>query len=102
MVSIAVIRAVSITKIQKEDHNLFINIVGQHQPRPLELGVIADILAKHCSAVHLRRSDTSKEGFEASFLVEIDDFEKLKQTKKELLDLSDSLRVTVLDNRGIA
>ena len=102
LVSIAVIRAVSIAKIQKEDHNLFINIAGQHQSRQIELGAIADILARHCSSVRLRRSDIAKEGFEASFLVEIDDFEKLKQTKKELLALSDSLRITVMDNRGIA
>jgi len=100
LVTIAIIPTVSIARTAKEDQNVFLNISGHGNPHTIELNAIIDILTRHCSSVNLRRFDTSKENFEASFLVEIDDIGKLSQTKEELLRLSESLRITVLDNRG--
>lgn len=101
LVTIVIIPTVSIARAAKENQNVFLNIVGHGNPHTIELTAIVDILTRHCSSVNLRRFDTSKEDFEASFLVEIDDIKKLNQTKGELLKLSESLRITVLDNREI-
>lgn len=102
LVAITIIPIVSIARTTKENQNVFLNIADSGNPHTIELSSIVDILTKHCSSVNLRRLDTSKESLEASFLVEIDDFGKLNQTKEELLKLSESLRVTILDNRGIS
>ena len=51
--------------------------------------------------VNMKRFDDTKEMIEASFLVEFDDFEQLKEAKSELRKLNDSAKITFLDNRGI-
>jgi len=102
LVTIGIIPIVSVTRTTTDHQNVFLNIEGRGNPHTVELNAIVDILTRHCSSANLRRLDTSKENFEASFLVEFDNIEKLNQIKEELLRLSESLRITVLDNKGIS
>ena len=67
----------------------------------IELNDILGVLRKYCSAVDLRRFDETEELIEASFSIEIEDFEKLNEAKTELRKLSKSIQITFLDNKGI-
>jgi len=101
-IAITMIHIIPVAKTIKEPQSIFFNITGHHNPHKIELDSIVDTLSKYCTSVNLRRFDASKDGLEASFLVEVDNFQKLNLAKEELLKLSETFRITVLDNRGIA
>jgi hypothetical protein len=82
------------------NQNLYLTI-SSHNPVKLKLENIIQILNKNCSAVNLKRFDESKELLEASFLVEFDNVDQLNKSKSELQGLSDSIKITFLDNKGI-
>lgn len=86
---------------QTEDHqNLYLTIAS-HNPQKISLEQVVDILKKYCPAVDVKRFDETKEMLEASFLIEFDRFEQLKKAKSELQRLSDTIKITFLDNKGI-
>ncbi|MDH3217850.1 MAG: DUF4956 domain-containing protein [Candidatus Krumholzibacteria bacterium] len=76
-------------------------IINSHNPQKVQLEQITETLKRHCLAVNLQRFDETKEALEASFLVELEDFEQLSEAKAALRALSDSVSITFLDNRGI-
>jgi hypothetical protein len=83
------------------DHqHLYLSVSSSH-PQKIRLEQLVETLRKHSLAVNLKRFDETKEELEASFLVEFDDFERLKETKAELRKLDDSVKVTFLDNKGV-
>jgi uncharacterized membrane protein YhiD involved in acid resistance len=84
----------------EENQNLYLTI-SSHNPVKVDLDKIIHILDKNCESVNLKRFDESKEMLEASFLVEFDNINQLKKSKTELQGLSDSIKITFLDNKGI-
>ncbi len=82
-------------------HNLFLSVTGTGEGRP-ELAEIVETLRKTCSAVDLKRFDDADGNMEALFLVEFDAFENLEQARAALRGLGEGLRVSFLDNKGIA
>jgi hypothetical protein len=84
----------------EDNQNLYLTI-SSCNPVKVELDKIIQILKKNCSAVNLKRFDESKEILEASFLVEFDTIDQLNKSKSELQGLSDSIKITFLDNKGI-
>ena len=84
----------------EESQNLYLT-VSSHNPVKAELEKIIQILKKNCTAVNLKRFDESRELLEASFLVEFDNIDQLNKSKSELQGLSDSIKITFLDNKGI-
>ena len=98
IVTIIIIRK-KIADINEENQNLFLT-VNNHNPRKIDLGDVLKILKTHCTAVDLRRFDENKEELEACFLVEFGDFEHLNKAKSALQELSDSLEISFLDNKG--
>ncbi|MFH1317464.1 MAG: DUF4956 domain-containing protein [Candidatus Omnitrophota bacterium] len=82
------------------DQNLYLTIASS-DPKQIGLGRIVEILKKHFSVVNMKRFDETKELLEASFLVETDSFDQLHLVKLELQKLSESIRITFLDNRGV-
>lgn len=84
----------------ENNQNLYLTI-SSHNPVKVKLEDIIEILNKNCSAVNLKRLDESKEILEASFLVEFDNVDQLNKSKSELQGLSDSIKITFLDNKGI-
>ena len=101
LVAIAVIIVIGIQRRKEETQNLHLNITS-HNPDKIELSDILEVLKKYCSAVDLRRFDETAELIEASFSIEIDNFDKLNEAKTELRKLSESIQITFLDNKGLA
>lgn len=83
-----------------EGHNLFLTVTGQGSDTP-QLAEIVATLKESCSAVDLRRFDDNGDSLEALFAVEFESFEQLEAARASLRELGDSLRITLLDNRGI-
>jgi len=97
----AILIVKSYTNKSRDDQNLNVGIICPN-PRENELQTIAEVLKKYCSDVNMKRFDETKEMVEASFLVACDDFEKLNQAKSDLKRLNENLRITFLDNKGLA
>ena len=104
IVAVSIIVVVIILKSYKggmEDHQNLHLTVTSHNPQKIPLNKIVKILKKYCSAVDLRRFDEAKEVVEATFVVEFDDIDQLMQSKNELQNVGDNVRVTFLDNKGL-
>jgi uncharacterized membrane protein YhiD involved in acid resistance len=97
---IGIIWLKNISHKSENNQNLYLTI-SSHNPVKVKLENIIQILNKNCSAVNLKRFDESKEILEASFLVEFDNVDQLNKSKTELQELSDSIKITFLDNKGI-
>lgn len=97
---IGIIWLKNISHKPENNQNLYLTI-SSHNPVKVKLENIIQILNKNCSAVNLKRFDESKEILEASFLVEFDNVDQLNKSKTELQELSDSIKITFLDNKGI-
>jgi hypothetical protein len=85
----------------EDNHNLCLTVYS-HNPKKIGLDEVVETLKKHCSAVSMKRFDETKEVLEASFLVEFDDFTRLHESKLELQRLNEHVKITFLDNKGIA
>lgn len=103
LVAIAVILILGRWRRGEETQNLHLNITSHTGGNPdmIELSDILEVLKKYCSAVDLRRFDETEELIEASFSIEIDNFEKLNEAKAELRKLSKTIQITFLDNKGV-
>ncbi|MCP4155560.1 MAG: DUF4956 domain-containing protein [bacterium] len=99
---------VSIIIVRKKNSSAFSQnknlhlVVGCDGPEKIQLERIVELLNSHCSAVNMKRFDESKEAVEASFLVEFKDFDQLNLLKNALRKENDSIRLSFLDNRGLA
>ncbi len=80
-----------------ETQNLYLTIISD-QPQSVDLKSIVDVLKKHCSWIKLKRTDETPKILEASFFVELDDFEKLEKAKSDVKSLHPSISVTFMDN----
>ena len=84
----------------KFDQNLHLTI-SSYNPNKIELSTIVSILNKHCSAVNLKRFDETNETLESTFLVSFDDFLNIEALKKELNTISNSVKITFLDQQTV-
>jgi hypothetical protein len=84
---------------RQADFNLHLTV--SENPGKLDLETILDTLQPHCSQLKLTRFDESTQGLESSFLVEFRGLNQFKAAKKALRELSDTLSITFLDNKGI-
>jgi hypothetical protein len=84
---------------EKENQNLYLTI-NSHNPQKISLDQMVDTLRRHCSLVDLKRFDETKEVIEAAFLVEFDSLDKLNQSKAELQETNEHVKITFLDNNG--
>lgn len=80
--------------------NLYLNLSSQ-KPKDISIEDITKVLKAHCSSIDLRRFDENRDRVEATFLVELANFEKLEQAKQELQSIDNSLAISFLDNKGI-
>jgi uncharacterized membrane protein YhiD involved in acid resistance len=96
----AIILLRNLVKKKEENENLYLTI-SSHNPQKADLNAIVEILKIHCSKIRLKRFDETKEILEASFLVEYEGFSQLEASKSDLQKLSESMKVTFLDNKGI-
>ncbi len=88
------------SEAEKEMQNLCLTVTAE-EPQKVTLEAIVEVLTDSCSGVNLRRFDETKGVIEASFVVEVDDFAQLNNLKNQLRELSDSMKISFLDNKGI-
>ncbi|MFC1652403.1 DUF4956 domain-containing protein [Planctomycetota bacterium] len=83
-----------------ENKNLHLTISSQH-PEEIPLAVLVGTIKQHCAVADLKRFDETGQVIEAVFALEIDDFEALNHMKLALQELSQEMRITFLDSKGI-
>jgi len=84
----------------QDNQNMYLTISSKN-PGKIKLEDIVHILKDYCTGVNLKRFDETRDVLEASFIVEFNDFDTLNKAKKELEKLSDTAKITFLDNKGI-
>ncbi|MFT7612931.1 MAG: hypothetical protein ACI9J3_001898 [Parvicellaceae bacterium] len=94
---VSVIVITRFSRWKKQEQNLYVTI-GLDSPTGNEVNQVVEILSKHCSAVKLKRVDSSTGLFEASFLVSFSDFKDLEESRKDLNTVNDNYKLTYLDN----
>ncbi len=82
------------------DANLYLT-VASHNPHKVKLEQITGVLAAHTAKSKLMRFDEGAETLEATFLVEFKRISDLNVTRAALRNLSEALKITFLDNKGI-
>ena len=76
-------------------------IISTSSPGQNELDKYVEILKKNFLGVKLIRIEDSNEMLEASFLIEIDGYQNIKQSTDELKQVNSSLSIAFLDNKGL-
>ncbi|MDN5211582.1 DUF4956 domain-containing protein [Fulvivirgaceae bacterium BMA12] len=89
------------TKRNNENQNLFLTVYNNGGNK-IELNQIVNALRKYCTMVNIKRFDETNDNLEASFLIELDDFDKLDEAKTSLLALNEGMKVSFLDNKGVS
>ncbi len=100
IISIIIILTKKFSVKNRDDHNLHLAIQSSG-PSMVSIEKILDILNKHCVMVDLKRLDETGDALEASFIVEADSFADLNGAKTELRSISDGIKITFLDNKGL-
>jgi len=88
-------------RASRENHSLYLTLTTRN-PSKVDLDRIVETLQKHCAAASIKRFDENKDVLEASFLVEVDNYEKLNQGKAELRKLNDAMTISFMQNNGVA
>jgi len=81
-------------------HNLFLTI-SSREASSVDFPQITNILQKHCKSLSLRRLDESGENIEATYVIDIESFDKFQQCRKDIHEYSREINITFLDNIGI-
>ena len=79
-----------------ENNNLHLSISSQKSGN-IVLEEVIETLESHCTKINLRRFDSSDESFEATFLVEYDNYKNMIDSKNAIQNLSNGVRFTFLD-----
>lgn len=99
-VAILVIAIIRLFRGRQADFNLHLT-VSSGKPDKVALESISALLRKHTSQVRLMRFDESSDMIEVSYLVEFTNGAQFEAAKNALKALSDDLRITFLDNKGL-
>jgi uncharacterized membrane protein YhiD involved in acid resistance len=84
---------------RSEDRNLYFTVFSNN-PNQIQLTEIMEIVKQNFAAADLKRFDENKDCIEASFLVEVRKNENLQTCKEQLQKLSESVRITFIDNKS--
>ena len=90
----------SLRKKTPSFQNLYLT-VSTGNPRALSLDRIVSVVEQGCASADLRRFDERPEGLEAAFLVGLEGFDQLDRVRTELRQLSESVQISFVDNRGV-
>jgi uncharacterized membrane protein YhiD involved in acid resistance len=100
VVIVTLVVALRYGKEGSSGQNLYLTI-DSHNPEKIPLDRVIEIMRRHCTGVDLKRFDETAEALEASFRVEIDDFARLEQAKRELLAANRDIKITFLEVHGV-
>ena len=81
-------------------NSVFVN-VSSKSANDVNLDGVIEKLREYCSRIDLKRVEDGDHGFEASFLVEFNDYERLMETIRDLRSLHKSVNVTVIEPERI-
>ncbi|PID89702.1 MAG: DUF4956 domain-containing protein [Bacteroidia bacterium] len=84
---------------KSENQNLYFT-VSSLSPNKISLEQILSVVREAFSASELKRFDENQEVIEASFLVEIKETASLQKCADELKKLSETVKVTYIDNKS--
>ena len=85
---------------KSDDQNLYLSIAIDN-PLKEQTEKVIGILNKYCVAVKVKRIDSQKDIYEGAFLVEFKDFSLFEQCQGEIMEISDTARLTLLDNKAL-
>jgi hypothetical protein len=85
---------------KSENENLYLSIAIDN-PQKEETEQVVAILNNNCKEVKIKRIDNQKDIYEGAFLVEFEDYGQFEKCQEEILALSDSTRLTLLDNKAL-
>ncbi len=85
---------------RRADFNLHVSLAGSTTDG-VDLDSIVQTLGANSSQMKLIRFDDSGKELEVSFLAEFKNMDQLKAAKAALRDLSDTLEISFLDNKGV-
>lgn len=75
--------------------------VASHNPTKVELKDIMEVLKANCRGLSLKRFDETKDALDVSFVVSFEDGQQLERSRLALHRLSDEIRITFLDDKGV-
>ena len=97
---IVVIALMRLFRQSQSDVNLHLGITS-YPPEKVELNQIVPVLEKYCSKLRLLRYDENQDTLEISFVIEFRRTVDLAQLRAALLELSNELEISFLDNKGV-
>lgn len=92
-----IIRKALMVKNQSENKNLIVTI-QTNTPSENQILNVINILKQYCTKIDLKRFDENDIKLEASFIVELDNFEQINGAKNKLNESYDSLTISFIDN----
>ncbi|MBF0447918.1 MAG: DUF4956 domain-containing protein [Magnetococcales bacterium] len=72
-------------------------LVASEGEKPLQVGMLSELLKNHCSALHLQRSDIDHNHSEHLFLAHFKNLEALEQAQNQIKALDPQVRISFLD-----
>ena len=84
----------------KESNNFHLSIQSL-ESKNIDTNKIIDILDKYCEMVDLRRLDETSDSLEISFFIEVKNISQINHIKETLHTLSNNIKITFLDNKGL-
>jgi len=100
LVVILVMGLARLLRQSQADVNLNLSIVSR-EPNKIDIQQVMDALEQYCSKLRLMRYDENAEALEMSFVIEFRHTSDLNQARAALMQLSDGLEVSFMDNKGI-
>ena len=100
VVVILVLGLARLLRQSQADVNLNLS-VSSRTPKKVNMQQVMDALEKHCAKLRLMRYDENAEALEMSFVIEFRHTSDLNQARTALLELSDGLEISFMDNKGI-
>jgi hypothetical protein len=98
--SIVILGLMKVFRRSQADVNLHLNLAS-YPPGKLDIDQVMEALKTHCSKIKLLRFDENDKVLEMSFLIEFKKVSNLNAARETLRNLSGSVDITFLDNKGI-
>jgi hypothetical protein len=98
--TVLIVGLLKLVRRPQADVNLHLT-VASHNPGKVDLEEILDALNPHCAKLKLLRFDETEDSTEVSFVVEFTRVSNLSQAKAALRELSESVEITFMDNKGV-
>ena len=87
--------------LSKHDQQNLHLTISSYNPKRVKIETIIESLKEDCQKINLKRFDENEQILEASFLIEIKNYQELSTVKDKLKNIDPSISISFLDNKGI-